>query len=127
MVGIYEVFQNGGKVGTVQVEQRGLYYHFECRCRIYSREIQRLWMRRGRRETDLGVCVPVAEGFGTEKRLAIKDCGAGEPEFFLRPQQIRKIFIPLSPEEPFRYLHRLEHAYLEQRGNTLGIVLTEKP
>ena len=125
MVGIYGVFQDGREIGTVRVERQGLYYAFSCRCRIHSREMLRLWMHRGRRELDLGLCVPMEGGFGTEKRLPVKDCGEGEPGFFLRSPHVRQRFIPLAPEEPFRYIHRLENAYLEQRGNTLGIVITD--
>ena len=124
MVGIYQIWQNDRMAGTVRVERMGLYYHFSCRCRSESGQI-RLWMRRGEQEMDLGLCVPMDGEFGTEKRLPVKDCGEGEPGFFLRSPHVRQRFIPLAPEEPFRYIHRLENAYLEQRGNTLGIVITD--
>ena len=123
MVGIYEVFQDDRGAGTVRVERLGLYYHFSCRCRPSGAEPLRLWMRCGRRETDLGLCVPMDGEFGTEKRIPVKQCGEGEPSFFLRSPHIRRQFVPLSPEEPFRYIHRLENAYLEQRNGVIGIVL----
>ena len=112
-------------VGTVQVEKQGLYYHFSCRCSLSGEVMQRLWLYCGGKETDLGLCVPMEGGFGTEKRISAKQCGQGKPQFLLRPKQteIRGNFIPLSPEEPFRYLHRLEHAFLERRGEQLGIVI----
>ena len=126
MVGTYEVLCGEKKVGTVQVEREGLYYRFSCRCDVSPQEMKRLWMRLGSKETDLGLCVPVDGRFGTDKRLPIRQCGDGKPQFLLRHRNLKPQFVPLSPEEPFRYLHRLEHAYLEQRGNTLGIVIPDE-
>ena len=121
MVGSYEVRMGDRTVGTVTVKKQGLYYCFSCRCSLCGEVMHRLWMRSGGKETDLGLCVPVAGGFGTEKRLPVKQCGTGTPEFFLRPRGGK--FIPISPEEPFRYIHRLESAFLERRGEVLGIVI----
>ena len=122
---MYEVFQEGKAVGTVEVFREGLYCHFSCRCRPVGEEMRRLWMICGEKETDLGLCVPMDGGFGTEKRIPVRQCGTGMPEFVLRHKDdtLRGKFIPLSPEEPFQYLHRLETAFLERRGTRLGIVL----
>ena len=123
MDGRYSVFQDGREVGWVEITQEGLYYRISCRCRPAGREMLRLWMTCGRQETDLGLCVPMGDGFGTEKRVSAKCCGAGTPGFCLRPKddRLRGNFIPLSPEEPFQYIHRLENAYLEKRNGRLGI------
>lgn len=125
MVGTYEVRMGDTPLGAVTVEKQGLYYHFSCRCRLSGEVMCRLWLRRGGQETDLGLCVPMEDGFGTEKRLPARQCGTGTPEFILRPRgaDTKGNFIPLSPEEPFRYLHRLENAFLERRGGQLGIVI----
>ena len=56
MVGTYQVMEGRQVAGEIQVEQQGLYYHFSCRCHPTGRGMLRLWMRRGRRETDLGRC-----------------------------------------------------------------------
>lgn len=125
MVGTYEIRMGDSVVGTVKVERQGLYYLFSGRCGLSGEVMHRLLMRCGGRETDLGLCVPMGDGFGTQKRLPVKQCGMGTPEFVLRPRQTerRGNFIPLRPEEPFRYIHRLENAYLERRGDRLGIVI----
>ena len=122
---MYEVFQDGKPVGKVEVFREGLYCRFSCRCRPVGEEIRRLWMICGEREVDLGLCVPMDGGFGTEKRIPVRQCGTGMPEFELRHKEdtLRGKFIPLSPEEPFQYLHRLATAFLEKRGTRLGIVL----
>ena len=122
MEGTYEI---SGGAGRVAVYREGLYYRFSCRCSPGAGEMVRLWMNCGEREVDLGLCVPMEGGFGTEKRLPVRRCGPGKPEFFLRPKDdiLRGKFIPLSPEEPFRYIHRLENAHLERQGGQLGIRL----
>ena len=125
MVGTYAVRMGDRSVGTVRVEKQGLYYRFSCRCGLSGEVMHRLWLRCGGKETDLGLCVPMDGTFGTEKRLPIRQCGAGAPEFCLRPKNAdtRGVFLPLSPEEPFRYIHRLENAFLERRGERLGIII----
>ena len=124
---MYEVFQSGKAVGTVEAAREGLYIRFSCRCRPTDRDMIRLWMICGETEIDLGLCVPVDGGFGTEKRIPAKQCGAGELQFCLRHKDdtLRGKFIPLSPEEPFQYIHRLETAFLERRGLKVGIVITQ--
>ena len=122
---MYEVFEDEKAVGTVEASREGLYIHFSCRCQPVHREMIRLWMICGEKETDLGLCVPMDGSFGTEKRIPAKQCGPGEPQFCLRHKDDtrRGKFIPLSPEEPFQYIHRLETAFLEKRGTRLGIVI----
>lgn len=124
---MYEVFLGEKAVGTVEMQKEGLYVHFSCRCRPVHRDMIRLWMICGEKEIDLGLCVPMDGGFGTEKRISAKLCGSGEPTFCLRHKNdtLRGKFIPLSPEEPFQYLHKLETAFLEKRGTRLGIVITQ--
>ena len=122
---MYEVFQDKQAVGTVEATREGLYIRFSCRCQPSDRDMIRLWMICGEQEIDLGLCVPMDGGFGTEKRIPAKQCGPGEPQFCLRHKDDtrRGKFVPLSPEEPFQYIHRLETAFLEKRGTRLGIVL----
>ena len=125
MDGTYDVMLGRQKAGRVEVTREGLYYRFSCRCRREGREMLRLWMACGKQEVDLGLCVPMGNEFGTEKRIPVRQCGTGMPEFILRHKDDtrRSRFIPLSPEEPFQYLHRLETAFLERRGTRLGLVL----
>ena len=126
MEGKYEVFWKDRAVGTVETAREGLYWRFTCRCHLPGREMLRLWMDCGGKETDLGLCVPMGEGFGTQRRIPASRCGSGKPRFYLRPKDdlLRGRFIPLSPEEPFGYLHRLENAYLEKRNGRVGIVIS---
>ena len=125
MDGKYEVFWKDRAVGTVETAREGLYLHIACRCHLPGREMLRLWMDCGERPVDLGLCVPMEEGFGTVRRIPASRCGPGTPRFTLRPKDdlLRGRFIPLSPEEPFQYIHRLEKAYLEKRNGKVGITI----
>lgn len=127
MDGSYEIYLGDRPVGTATVEREGLYYHFSCRCALSGEVMHRLLLRCGGKETDLGLCVPLDGGFGTEKRIPVKQCGDGEPNFYLRPKNAERKgrFIPLRPEEPFAYIHRLENAFLERRGVETGIFIPD--
>ena len=120
---MYQVFQDEQAVGTVEASREGLYILFSCRCQPVHREMIRLWMSCGEKETDLGLCVPMEGGFGTEKKIPARQCGTGIPEFILRHKDDtrRGRFIPLSPEEPFQYIHRLENAFLDKKNGQIGI------
>ena len=128
MVGNYEVKLGERTMGTVTVSKEGLYYRFSCRCSLTGEVMHRLWLLCDGRELDLGLCVPMGDGFGAEKKLPVKQC-SGTPRFLLRPKrtEVKDNFIPLSPEEPFRYLHRLQDAFLERQGGQLGIVIKALP
>ena len=125
MEGRYEVFRNGAPVGWAELTREGLYLRIVCRCRLPAGEMLRLWMTCGEKEVDLGLCVPMGAEFGTDKRISARQCPPGKPRFSLSPKDdiLRGNFIPLSPEEPFRYLHRLEDAFLEKREGRIGICL----
>ena len=125
MDGTYEVFQDAKAVGRIEVVREGLYYRITCQCCPMGREMLRLWMICGEVEMDLGLCVPKGDGFGTQRRISVKQCGSGEPKFILRSREKQRqgTFVPLRPEEPFRYIHRLENAFMERRGGEAGIVI----
>ena len=123
----YEVLFGKDRVGKVQVLREGLYYRFYCRCRISGDVVCRLAVRCGEKEENLGVVVPVGDGFGLDKRLPVKNLGEGEMTFFLMPKQERLEgkFIPIYPEEPFSYIARLKDAFLARQNGQIGVVIKE--
>lgn len=125
MEGTYELTRGDQHVGVVQVSRQGLYLHFSCRCDLSGTEICKVLMRCGGQEENLGVLVPVEGRFGLEKKLPAKRLGQGTPEFCLvtRQEQSDFRFVPIYPEEPFAYLHRLENAFLARQDGHLGIVI----
>lgn len=113
------------QVGKVLVYQQGLYYHFCCRCRLSGQVMYRLAVSCGEKQENLGVLVPMGDGFGLETKLPVKRLGQGELEFQLVSQyeQRQDRFVPISPEEPFAYISRLKTAYLARKNGRIGIML----
>ena len=75
----------------------------------------------------LGVLVPAEGEYCLTKKIPIKNLPSGTPEFWITPKLPRRkeIFVDIYPEEPFRYIAKLERAYLEKRRGSLGIRIQE--
>ena len=127
MEGTYPVFFGQAQVGKVQVRKQGLYYKFFCRCQLTGDVVCRLTVQSGGVRENLGVVVPLEEGFGLETRIPSKRLTAGEPEFRLVPKHEISMgtFVPISPEEPFAYIRELKNAYFERRYGQAGVVIRE--
>ena len=127
MEGTYAIEQGGQKIGQAQVTKQGLYYHFTCHCQLSGEVICRLTAVCGDKTENLGVPVPEKGEFVLRKKVAVSHLGEGPLHIRAIPKhaELTERFIPLCPEEPFRYLTRLKNAYLERRGTQLGIVIKE--
>lgn len=127
MVGTYDICLGIEPVGEAVVEKVGLYYRFSCRCRLRGATMQRIMVACGEKKVDLGICVPMGEQFGVDKKVPCKQLGEGKPEFFLtpRPQTHGGKFVPVYPEEPFAYMSKLKDAFLEIRNGQMGIVVKD--
>ena len=125
MEGVYEVCFGNEPVGKVQVLRQGLYYRFVCRCKLTGDVVCRLAVCCGDRRENLGVVVPVGEGFGLDKRIPVKHLGEGTPEFYLGPSHdhIDGKFVPIYPEEPFAYLNRLKDAFFIKQSGQAGVMI----
>ena len=125
MEGNYAVYFGSGQAGKVQVLRQGLYLRFICRCRLSGDVICRLIVRGNGKQENLGVLVPMDDGFGLDTRIPAKRLGEGEPEFQLIPKggETGGTFVPLSPEEPFAYIERLKDAFLARQNGQLGVVI----
>lgn len=117
----------GIKAGTVTVEKQGLYYCFSCRCTLPGKAAHRLVAVCDAGRVDLGICVPMGETFGVNKRIPCKQFPGGVPEFLLVSGAINKEkkFVPVYPEEPFAYMARLKDAFMEIRDGQAGIVIRQ--
>ena len=127
MVGTFEVKQDRSIVGTVRVEEKGLYYVFRCKCNPLGDGMHHLVAVTEQGKTDLGICVPEASGFCVYARIPKKRLVDGKVEFLLLPKRpgMEGRFVPVYPEEPFAYLSKLKGAYLQTRGGQIGIVITQ--
>ena len=127
MGGTYEIMLGGESVGQAVVRRQGLYYRFSCRCDLSGEVIYRITVTCGGKSESLGIPVPKNGEFYLDTRLAASRMGEGEPKFAAVPRRpdLGGMFVPISPEEPFRYLHRLENAFLVRKDGQLGIVIPE--
>ena len=117
MDGIYTVWLGNENVGQAVVERSGLYYRFQCRCKLRSNVICRVTVSCAGTNENLGILVPSGKEYILSKSLPVKKFHDGQPEFRLQPKSPQKheLKIDIYPEEPFRYIAKLENAYLERR------------
>ena len=123
MVGDYEVFFGNQQAGRVQVTRQGLYYRFVCRCKLTGDVVCRLYVSCGGQQENQGVVVPTGDGFGLDTRFPISRVGRGVLSFCILPRHDPlqgRLFVPITPEEPFAYLSRLKDAFLETRNGQIG-------
>ena len=127
MNGEYDIRMGKEVVGTATVEQQGLYYRFSCRCSISGSVICRVTVSCNGHHENLGVLVPMGNGFALTTKVAVKKLGKGPFQFRAIPKhQISEgKFIPIYPEEPFAYISRLQNAFLEIRNGQAGVVIGE--
>lgn len=148
MADTYEILYGQQCVGTAQVEKQGLYDCFRCRCSLPEEGMFRIHAVTDKAAEDLGICVPMDGVFGMDKKIPAKRLGNGNLSFVLLPkdaplqaeepqkeepaaedtqleavteetQEEEMMFVPVTEEEPFVHLDKLQDACLaEQEGQT---------
>ena len=123
----YSILRGGEPIGQACVEKKGLYYYFSCRCDLSGEVIYRLTVSCGEKCENLGVPVPEGNTFVLNTRIPANKLGHGQMTLRAVPKHGRLDgkFIPISPNEPFEYLRKLENAVFEKRNGQPGIVLRE--
>ena len=125
----YEVRFGNEAVGKVQMMPEGLYVRIICRCVVPGPEIYRLFVQQGDTRQNLGVLIPEGDGLVLNKRIPVKRFGSGVPAFVVssgRGTQTGE-FVPICPEEPFLYIHRLKSSFLESEHGKVGIRVKKDP
>ena len=153
MAQTYEIKYGDMSMGTARAERQGLYLSFSCRCRLPEDGMYRIHVISGANRVDLGICIPLDGAFGMDKKLPAKRLGEGEllfelvakdwtplvetapePECTVAEQPAPEPaadttdepapqFIPVSEEEPFEYLDKLERAHMEIADSQPCIVI----
>lgn len=128
MEGVYEITLGGRAVGQASVFRRGLYWYFDCSCSLSGEVICRITVSCGGKTESLGIPVPQGKDFVLRTRVPVKKLGAGVPEFRVAPKrtELPGNWVPVSPEEPFVYLSRLQDAFLQVRDGKVGIILRDR-
>ena len=120
---IFSVYHGEELVGSMQVKQKGLYYHFLCKCTLHSGTLFTVEACRGDKTENLGICIPYGETFGLQTSLPVKNFGTGQWHFCIRPKhnESKYQFHPIREDTPFPLLDKLQNGYLSQRNGQLGI------
>ena len=128
MEGTYEVTLGSKRMGSVTLKKQGLYWLFDCRCDLSGEVMYDLILTAGETQYDLGILSPAKDSFICHCKLACKKLEKGSLKFYLRPRhaKLNTDFVPVYPEEPFRYLHLLETSFLSIRGGQIGLICSEK-
>ena len=123
----YSVLSGDEVIGKVFVQRQGLYYLICCRCSLTGDVKHKLIASCGKNTVDLGLCVPHSDGFGMDTWIPVKRLGEGELTFRLLPRHSKpdREFIPVSSEEPFGYIQKLQQAHLAQQDGLVGIIVNE--
>ena len=118
----------GKPAGKVTVQRQGLYDRFSCRCKVPGDGMYRLMVTCGNHRETLGVLIPKDDSFVLETKVPSKRIGEGDMTFslFSKQQTHTENFVPICPEEPFRYISRLKESFLVQKDGQLGILIEEK-
>ena len=130
MEGQYQVFLDEKVAGKIQIKRSGLYYEILCRCHLPADTVFRLSARWEDRQENIGILIPEEDGsFSLKKKIACRHFGKGKPTFTVARNRgpLAQVFIPIRPEEPFAYIHRLNDAFLEYRDGQPGIRLQKNP
>ena len=125
MEGSYGVYFGSQLAGKIQVSRKGLYYHFSCRCQLSGAVVCRLRVICDGKEHNLGILVPIEDGFGLEKMVSIKKFGKGLPEFNIIPKttEAEGNFVPIYPDEPFAYIDKLKSCFLIRKYGQAGVLI----
>ena len=123
---MYQIYLGKETIGTAQIEKQGLTYCIRCRCRISGEVAYKVIAKCGEREAELGLLVPENGFFQLTSRVPVKNLGTGELSFRAMPRHVEPdaMFVPVSADEPFRYLTRLQNAFMSRSEGRQGVYLS---
>ncbi len=123
---VYEVCLNGNKAGTAEVARKGLYYRISCKCVLPDKDLYRLRVSTGNQRVDLGIYVPVKDGYGVDTMVPVHKLGTRDMLFELVNGETKSEFIPIIPQEPIKRLSQYSNMRFEVRDRRFGVVLVTK-
>lgn len=123
MEGKYDIYMGEDRVGEAEVMQQGLYLQISCRCRLSGAIICRVLVFSGDKQENLGTLIPEGEYFCLRTKIPVKRLSQSALRFRAMPRRGTEPakFVPIYPEEPFAYIHRLKEAYLEIQNGQIGV------
>ena len=125
MEGIYNICRGGDVVGSAKVSREGLYYCFECHCRLEGREICKVYAACEAENILLGTPIPEGDLFRLRKRIPIRHFAGESMRIYIGDtmEQKSENFVPVKENEPFYHLEDLENAVFQVRDGISGIMI----
>lgn len=124
MEGSYSICSGEKSIGTARVSKEGLYYRFDCECRLEKKDVCKICVTCGEKCVILGTPIPNGQVFKLHTKLPIKRFTGNTPRFFITgSQEMVGEFIPIEPDKPFSHLKDLKNAVYQVREGVSGIVI----
>ena len=124
MTGMFDIYSGGGSIGTVKVSREGLYYVFDCQCRLQKKEICKVFVDCGEKKIALGTLVPQGDSFVLRTKLPCKHFVDSNWHFSTNVNEGE--FIPIQENTPFLHLKDLKNAVFQIRNGVRGIVIRQE-
>ena len=121
----YNIYHKQSVVGEAIVSQEGLFYHFQCLCRIPSKAIHHVIVSNGNKKFNLGVCIPQNKQFSSQKRIPIKHFDSQDFTFNLIERDQTQV-AEINPAKPFDFLADLEDARLDDTDDSIRILFSNR-
>jgi hypothetical protein len=90
---------------------------------VEREDVYRLILSSGDQQENLGILIPEGESFVLTRSVPVKQFRKGEWFFRIVPKEhtVTGTFVPISPDEPFAYINRLQEAFLVHHNGQPGI------
>ena len=124
---MYDIMLGGQPIGKAQLTKEGGLWCIHCRCRLSGEVPYQVRMICGDVQRCLGLLVPESGYFVLTTRVPAKLLADQQPRFVAEPRrpQLQGRFVPISAEEPFAYLSRLQYAFLATKDGKQGVFIKD--
>ena len=112
---MFAIEKNGVPYGNATIERQGLYTKISCSCR----SPERILLKWSGGKRDLGVCVPMGEGYGIQTRIPTKHLGFEDLHFLTQegpPRSPAPTSYLIAEDVPFTQLKFLRMGTLVYRA-----------
>ena len=117
----YPLLHNDVTVGTVMVEQEGMYYRITCTCNTDDLTDHHIYAKTEKDSILLGKCAIRSDGVMLQRFIPIKKLGNGILLFNIKGAQ-NKEMITLDPHVEFPAIAMLPNGRFCMEGSSRGIV-----
>lgn len=119
----YPIYFEDKEIGTVNLQQSGLYYMVVCQCKLTGNKIFKLYAQCGDRVIKVGTPAPDGDGFSLHANLYLGNISIEQVRFFVLPADkiASRQCLTVTEYAPFPYIDSLECAVFSQDNGKPGI------